>query len=66
MSILALLLILVLMGVLLWAIKTYLPVDDKIKQLITVVVVVIAVILVLQAFGVLAYLQNVMVPRAGR
>ena len=44
---------LAVLGVVLWLINTYLPMDGKIKQILNVVMVLIAVLVVLQDFGVL-------------
>jgi hypothetical protein len=46
---------LVVIGVLLWLINTYLPMDGKIKQILNVVAVIGVVLWVLQAFGILVY-----------
>ena len=43
---------LIILGVLLWLVNNYLPMDGRIKQLINIVVVVGAVLWVLQAFGI--------------
>jgi hypothetical protein len=43
---------LVVLGIVLWLINAYVPMDGRIKQLVNVVVVVGAVLWVLQAFGV--------------
>jgi hypothetical protein len=40
-------------GVLLWLINTYIPMDGKIKQILNVVVVIAVVLWLLSAFGVL-------------
>jgi hypothetical protein len=45
--------ILVVIGVLLWLINTYVPMDGKIKQILNVVVVIGVVVWLLQVFGVL-------------
>ncbi len=44
---------LVVLGVLLWAINNYIPMDGKIKTIVNVVVVLVAILAVLQAFGVI-------------
>jgi hypothetical protein len=46
--------VLVIIGVLLWLINTYVPMDGKIKQILNVVVVIGVVIWLLQVFGVLS------------
>lgn len=44
---------LAVLGLLLWFINTFIPMDGKIKQILNVVVVIIAILGVLQVFGVL-------------
>lgn len=44
---------LVVVGVALWAINTYLPMDRKIKQILNVVVVILVVLWLLRGFGLL-------------
>jgi hypothetical protein len=53
MSLISLLIILVIVGVVLWLINTYIPMDGKIKKILNVVVVVIVIIWLLSAFGVI-------------
>jgi undecaprenyl pyrophosphate phosphatase UppP len=43
---------LVVVGVLLWAINNFIPMDDKIKQILNIVVVVMVVLWLLQVFGI--------------
>lgn len=43
--------ILIIIGVLLWAANTYIPMDGKIKQIMNIVVVVAVVIWLLEVFG---------------
>lgn len=50
---------LIVVGVLLWLINTYLPMDGKIKSILNAVVVIAVVIWLLQAFGVLGSLGGV-------
>ena len=59
MSLIGLVMTLVVVGILLWLLNNYVPMDGKIKQIINVVVVIVVVIWVLQAFGVLGSLQNI-------
>ena len=59
MSLIGLVLTLVVVGVLLWLLNNYVPMDHKIKTIINVVVVIVVVIWVLQALGVLGSLQNI-------
>lgn len=59
MSLIGLVLTLVVVGVLLWLLNNYVPMDGKIKSIINVVVVIVVVIWVLQAAGLLGSLQNI-------
>ena len=62
MLLLNLLLVLIVIGVLIWAITSYIPMDNGIKTLIKIVGVVIAVVYVLSAFGVFGAMSHVSVP----
>jgi hypothetical protein len=59
MSLIGLILTLVVVGVLLWLLNNYVPMDGKIRSIINVVVVVVVVIWVLQGAGLLGSLQNI-------
>jgi hypothetical protein len=60
MSLISLVLVLIVIGVLLWLINTYIPMDAKIKKIINIVVVVAVVIWVLGIFlGGWSGLQNI-------
>lgn len=59
MSLIGLVITLVIVGVLLWLVNNYVPMDGKIKRIINVVVVIVVVIWLLQAFGLLGSLQNI-------
>jgi hypothetical protein len=59
MSLIGLILTLVVVGVLLWLLNNYVPMDAKIKKIINIVVVIVVVIWVLQALGLLGSLQNI-------
>ena len=52
---------LVVVGVLLWLVNNYIPMDGKIKQIINVLVVVVVVIWLLQVLGVMAPLSRIRV-----
>jgi hypothetical protein len=52
---------LIVVGVLLWAMNTYIPMDPKIRQIINLVVVVAVVIWLLRVFGVLDYAKGIRV-----
>jgi uncharacterized protein YhhL (DUF1145 family) len=59
MSLLSLVITLVVVGVLLWLLNNYVPMDHKIKTIINVVVIIVVVIWLLQALGLLGSLQNI-------
>jgi hypothetical protein len=59
MSLITLIIILIVVGVLLWLINTYIPMDAKIKQILNAVVVIAVVLWLLQQFGLLAQLSNI-------
>lgn len=61
MSIINLLIVLIVVGVLLWAVNTYIPMDRKIKSILNVVVVIAVVLWLLQAFGVLGAMDSIRV-----
>jgi hypothetical protein len=44
---------LIVVGILLWLINTYIPMDGKIKQILNVVVVICVVIWLLDVFGII-------------
>jgi hypothetical protein len=44
---------LIVVGILLWLVNTYIPMDGKIKQILNVVVVICVVIWLLDVFGVI-------------
>ena len=52
---------LIVVGVLLWLINTYIPMDGKIKNILNIVVVIVVIIWLLQAFGLMGSLSNVRV-----
>jgi len=59
MSLISLLVVLIVVGVILWLINTYIPMDAKIKKILNVVVVIVVILWLLQAFGILGNLSNV-------
>ena len=54
---------LIVVGVLLWLVNTYIPMDGKIKQILNVVVVIAVVIWLLQVFGLLGSLNSIRIGR---
>jgi hypothetical protein len=59
MSLINLIVILVVVGVLLWLVNNYIPMDGKIKQILNVVVVIVVVLWLLQVFGILGSLGGI-------
>lgn len=59
MDILTFVLVLIVVGVLLWAVNTYIPMDARIKQILNIAVVVAVIIWVLNVFGLFARLGSV-------
>ena len=63
MSLISLAITLIVIGVLLWLVNTYIPMDGKIKKILNVVVVICVVMWLLFAFGVLNHSGDIHVPR---
>ena len=61
MSLVTIVITLIVVGVLLWLINTYIPMDGKIKKLLNIVVMVVVVLWLLNVFGVWGHLHNVRV-----
>ena len=59
MSLISLIIVLCVVGVILWAINSYLPLDAKIKKILNIVVVIVVVIWLLQAFGLIGSLSQI-------
>lgn len=59
MSLLAIILVLVVVGIVLWAINTYVPMEAGVKKLLNVAVILILIIWLLRATGLLAALGKV-------
>ena len=55
----------IVVGVLLWLVNTYIPMDGKIKSILNAVVVILVVIWLLQAFGIIGTLNIFHRPAAG-
>ncbi len=59
MSLITIVVSLIVVGVLLWLVNTYIPMDGKIKKILNIAVVVVVVLWLLHVFGVLDQLRNV-------
>jgi len=53
--------VLIVVGVLLWLVNTYIPMDGKIKSILNAVVVIAVAIYLLQVFGLLGTLESIKV-----
>jgi hypothetical protein len=63
MSIISLVITLIVIGVLLWLVNTYIPMDGKIKKVLNIVVMICVVVWLLYAFGILDHSSEIRVPR---
>ena len=61
MSLVTIVISLIVVGVLLWLINTYIPMDGKIKKVLNIVVMVVVVLWLLNVFGVMGHLHDVRV-----
>ena len=59
MSLVHLVVVLIAIGVLLWLVNNYIPMDGKIKGILNAVVVIGVVIWLLQAFNMLGPIENI-------
>jgi hypothetical protein len=59
MSLLSVVVVLIVVGVLLWLINQYIPMDGTIKKILNAVVIICVVLWLLNAFGVIQYISNV-------
>lgn len=59
MSLINLIVVLVIVGVILYLINNYMPMDGKIKNILNVVVVIAVILWLLNAFGILSSLGGV-------
>jgi len=63
MSLISLVITLIVIGVLLWLVNAYIPMDGKIKKILNVVVVICVVVWLLSVFGVLGHSSDIRVPQ---
>ncbi|MCC7316992.1 MAG: hypothetical protein IT219_00540 [Bacteroidales bacterium] len=61
MSLLTILIVILVVGVLLWLVNSYIPMQRTIKGILNAVVVIILVLWLLNVFGVLDSLKNITV-----
>ncbi len=65
MPLIPLIITLIVIGVLLGLINTYIPMDGKIKGILNAVVVICVVVWLLYAFGIISSSGDIRVPRVG-
>jgi hypothetical protein len=59
MSLISVVVILVVVGVILWLVNKYIPMDAKIKTVLNIVVLIVVCIWLLQAFGILGNINDI-------
>ena len=65
MSLISIIVTLIVVGVLLWLVNTFIPMDGKIKKILNAVVVICVVVWLLFAFGIINHAGDIHVPRIG-
>jgi preprotein translocase subunit SecE len=64
MSLLTVVVVLIVVGILLWCVNTYIPMDAKIKTILNVVVVIVVVVwLLTDVFGLLPAINSIRIGR---
>lgn len=63
MPLIQLVIVLIVVGVLVWLVNTYVPMDQKIKTILNVVVVIAVVLWLLNVFGLFSSVGNIHVGR---
>ena len=63
MTLVDIVIVLVVVGLILWLINTYIPMAGAIKSLLNVVVFVVVLVWVLQIFGIIGPISGVRIPR---
>lgn len=61
MSLITLIIILVIVGVILWLVNSYIPMDAKIKKILNIVVVIAVILWILSVFGLLPNITGIRV-----
>jgi hypothetical protein len=61
MPLIDLVIVLIVVGVLLWLVNNYIPMDGKIKSILNAIVVIAVIVWLLQVFGVLGSLSGIRV-----
>lgn len=61
MPLLSVLVVIIVVGVLLWIVNTFIPMDRKIKNIFNIVVVIVLIVWLLKVFGLFSFLMGVQV-----
>jgi len=61
MPLISVVVVLIVVGVLLWLVNAYIPMDQKIKTILNIVVVIAVVLWLLSVFGLFSGLSNIRV-----
>jgi hypothetical protein len=61
MSLLTIVIVLVVAGIILWLINSYIPMQSTVKKILNVVVVIVIIVWLLKAFGLLDSITNIRV-----
>lgn len=59
MSLLTILVVLIVVGLLLWLVNNFIPMDRKIKTILNVIVVIAVIIWLLKSFGLFDSMSNI-------
>ena len=59
MPLLTILLVIIIVGVLLWLVNSFLPMDNNIKKILNVVVIIILIVWLLKVFGIFNSLMDI-------
>jgi len=63
MSLITIVITLIVVGLLLWLINNYIPMDGKIKQILNIVVVIVVILWLLFAFGIIGNTGDIQLPQ---
>lgn len=63
MSLITIVITLIVVGLLLWLINNYIPMDGKIKQILNIVVVIVVILWLLSAFRIIGNTGDIQLPQ---
>jgi cation transporter-like permease len=63
MPLINLLIVLIVVGVLLWLVNRFIPMDHKIKSILNAVVIIVVVLWLLSVFGVIGSISSIRIGR---